>query len=276
MRHDGENRPSAMQIGGGKPERISTVLHRLVEALSHSGFPLNHHLEIQGAGWRVRRGRIIPVSFHIRKTKGHRDAESAFTPRQPVLFGAYLGSAGVKIDRSELLRAMREHADVKGRSLSIEDVEELFVQFIRNTADNVAGVGKNILTVALTTRSGRSRFHAFEEHKLAIHSLDFRTQFIDCAHTPWVISPGLIRAPSIEVGRGSWELDLSGYEFEIGGGPPVEGPFQMMITTSLSRPKARELGKTRTPEFPLNPAERFSNTLSRSDAPAKDPSTPET
>lgn len=255
--HD-NRRPALMQLGGGRRCRVTYSLHLLVESLSALNLPIEHHIEIQGAGYWIRRKRIIPYWFRIGKLAGHREVLFKSSPRQPITAGVRIGSAGMDADRSELWRRIDEFAVSHPERRSVRDIENLIAAFIRDCADKKPGIGKNVLTVVLSPQGGGSRFHGIDSHPVTIVGKGGAIDIPDTVHTPWLVSPGLLRSPSIEGGPGGWNISLAGYPFEIKGGAPLNDHF-LSLSSSVDRPTPREMGRferpsTRRPmRFPFLP-----------------------
>lgn len=222
---------------GGKRQTINIGLavNQLQDAFeSLPSNPVDRHaLELVIAGWQVNaRGLVRPILWELSRRNGkttlwkaprHWQSDSNFR----------ISEIGVPPREGAIQERLAPFREGQRGPLVAEAVEEIFVDVMRETTGSNVTVGSHALSVVLS-RPGTGicgcRFHPFVPHQASIQSRD-RTMIVDVAHTPWVIGPGLIYRPSMEIGHSI--LDLSGMEFHIFGAER-QGSLTS-LSSSLSR-----------------------------------------
>lgn len=229
-----------MRMGGGRrPVDIGQgiiLLERAIEALPAS--PVDEHgLELVVAGWQAWREDCRPILVELSRYGGRTKLKRA--PRHWSKDSNFrIGVIGVPPkegaikERLSKFKLTKEVKQVAGPLLP-GHVENVFLNTLRETSEFSDTVGANALSVVLM-RPGQGimgcRFYPIQPHYVKVRKGESEID-IEVAMTPWVIGPGIIKSPSMEVGDSV--MNLGGLDFHIFGAPAQSG---LTLGSSLKRP----------------------------------------
>nr|WP_290915074.1 hypothetical protein [Hyphomonas sp. 34-62-18] len=228
-----------------------------IEQAIRKAVPPDQHFEIVLAGFRQRRNRILPYWVDIQKRANDSVRVLNRSKRFPEVNGRYAliwqgggVTATEMVELHERLRSLgKQIAEQHERNPNLKEVSTVMVQFTRDMADVHDGIGKNVLTVGLTQWGrGYCEFHGAERHPLRlVGNRSSPIEVVDSAQRPWIVSPGLLAAPSYEVGVS--DFNLCGYEFRSIGADATGG--LLGLSSSIRRPTIAEMigrSTTTTPD----------------------------
>jgi hypothetical protein len=196
--------------------------------------------EILGIGWQWNRKSIVrPIMFSIRKASGQGGAKIWRAQRH---FGRDFRLAGAP---EGLLRP----SDIEPMGLALkairspDEAEQILVETIRTIAQRPPCiVGPDCMSILLpppnVLPSVRIRYISLSAARLAIQSRTDGTitQTANCAFSPWIVSPGLIHAPSLLAGR--FNFNVGSFDVQLEAPEPI-GPGLRGAIGAMERPPER-------------------------------------
>lgn len=239
LRLPGDDRPSKRFGGAGRPLRIGHAVKRLMYALDAlPRHPVERHgLYISLAGWQGDRKGARPIMEEI-----WRHAGKARIKRQE---REWSKNANFRIDvigapppDGTIDAALAPHrADVANVPFGPNALEDALASVIRQSSAAHATVGSHLLSVVLMRPDlgiAGCRFLPMAPHGVEVTTASGRRLAMPAAHTPWILGPGLVHPPSLEIGHSI--IGLGGIEFHIFGAEP-SGNGVVSLSSSLRRPR---------------------------------------
>jgi hypothetical protein len=231
-----------VRMGGGRrPVDIGQALILLERAIQElPAIPVDEHgLELLVAGWQAWRDDCRPILVELSRYGGRTKLKRA--PRHwPKDSNFRIGVIGVPPKKGAITQRLSKfrlkeevgQATKRGPLLP-GHVEGIFLNTLRETSEFSETVGANALSVVLM-RPGHGimgcRFYPIQPHHVKMRTAKGEID-VEVAMTPWVLGPGIIYSPSIEVGDSV--LGLGGLDFHIFGAPANSG---LTLSSSIKRP----------------------------------------
>ncbi|MCA0031649.1 hypothetical protein [Mesorhizobium sp. B263B2A] len=217
-----------LTAAGGRPQKrsLNQIIHALKAALDERSEP-KHGLHIQVAGWRITRSQYFPfvrelVWNRFRTTRSVSTPKPWLGPPKKIV----LSAIGAETEGLNVLSAKLDEHRKTSSKLSLADAERILVESIREVASTNRSVGANVLTVSIPNPNNvgalpKIEFFANTEHNALIRRAEGADIRIQVAHTPWLVGPASVAAPSSV--SGSMTVNLAGVEVVVVGPPPPPG-----------------------------------------------------
>lgn len=183
-----------------------------------------------------RHGLLRPLIYEMELK---RDEVISFyqSPRQFASGVGCISSLGVEIGDDERTRILN-HLRAKSHQMTGDNVAEFLTSAIRKNSQ--PGVGKStsaVILPAMGCEPVRSKFFPTIPHYVLLrHNRQDRK--LEAGWSPWIIGPGLIKPPTVEIGISRYSV--SGLEIEVeGSAPPMRGVLSAMTSIPRFRLPAR-------------------------------------
>jgi hypothetical protein len=165
--------------------------------------------EILGAGWQWdRAGRPRPILIGLRKNAGSLDINVWRSPRHIGRDFIFAATPEGNLSDSEVAATRVAAKGVR----SYDDAERVMVEAIRRVSERLPCVGSNCMSILIpppTLGWVRIRYIPVSPASLAIQSrYDGTVRAVaPAAFSPWVVSSGLVHAPSALTGQMTLQVD---------------------------------------------------------------------
>lgn len=148
------------------------------------------------------------------------------SPRRWEPGAACISSIGIEIGDQERQRIMN-HIREADPPMTHDQIAEFLTAAIRANVQPGVGPHTSAVIIPFPGRAPvRSKFFPLHAHHILLSGGD-RDIALETAYSPWIISPGMIKAPTAEVGGFSY--NTSGIEIvSEGAQPPPKGIFSAM------------------------------------------------
>lgn len=196
-------------------------------------------LEVAIAGWRVRRRRLSQTGIIIVKN-GASTVRHGHMRLRTKHFGSSMFSVGASVDFKKIEAAASEHRNSLDFLLSASVRSEFLAEMIRRESETNGAVGGDVMAVEIPrwraneTGVVRVRFKPKKPHKVLV-SAGERRFAAPAAYWPWVITPAMVRAPSVSIGSGM-SMHACGWTFLFEYDLPEQTPGLFFAEMSISRP----------------------------------------
>ena len=226
--------PAAMMMGQ-RPnnwtiDQTIAVLKRRIESIPQRTINLGG-LYLAIAGWRVSREAPRPFLMEIEREPKATTATVSGTPRRQRFKREFaIGRIGAYVAPRVLNAAFDRYR--ASRTLTMEDVEQTFVDLIRSVAYRNRTVGPNVLcTMFPIDGPALFRFHPAAAHSARVGSARGE-MIVPVAHTPWIMSSSSLQAPQMTSGQSISDLD--GYPLVFDA--PLAGNGLLALAAAIPRP----------------------------------------
>ena len=220
---------------------LGLVVNRLSDGLALAFTRLNPPdwrempLTIIAAGWLLYRRRVPrPVAVTIAKAKGIAPVVTQWMPRyigRRTYLAALPFGQMPKSEHSELLRQVAE--------VPMDQAEPILVKGLRSVSAREGTVGDQVTCVTISPPqygSARVRYDSLKPDfaRVTIRGRDLK---VPVAFTPWILTPGMIEAPSIVSGPTTSQRQVGPWTLDLGGGPSDEESGLLALHFSQQRPR---------------------------------------
>jgi len=72
----------------------------------------------------------------------------------------------------------------------------------------------------------RVTFFPQEPHTTRLVGKNFKSQEFPAAFSPWIIGQGMMRKPSVHIGKGSWDIQVGAFTVKLNG---PDGPDKGLL-----------------------------------------------
>jgi hypothetical protein len=223
---------------GPAVQRLGKRMREALRPLERSAEAKQARIEILGVGWQwSRRKPPRPIMLGVKKAPGSGTVETWYGPRE--MGRKFLTAATPDEDlRQTEAEAMR--AGLRGDS-SADSAEGVLVKTIRRVAKRSPYVGPDCLSILIPPPSvgwARVRYLPLSATSVTIRDSSGRVrQSLPAAFSPWIVSRGLLHAPSVLIGQ--MVLNLGGFVVHLEAPEPKGPGLRAVMSRVRRRPEPR-------------------------------------